>query len=222
MKFMKTVLATCLAVTLVSTGVYGAASLVKPIADTDKTTTYSSIPESYVVTLGYVINGETTKPADATQCDDPSANAACMTTLQAAQDSVIIKYTTESPQEGSQVRIQMCYGPEDIKDRPWRKYSNTIASNKQCSFDVAYPEPATGEYTYQLPDTIPTSVYTMQVIEVDTDGSYVAYGNSTYFAVNQIDDTPAWLQAVTGILSTLGPISLVGFFLWEYKVKNKN
>jgi hypothetical protein len=200
-----------------------AAALTRSIPDNDTTTTYSSLnPQEYAVKLSYVNSDGKEQDIG---CDSPSANAACMTTLQASQSSITVKYETKPDfpvNSTSTVRIQMCYGPENIVDRPWRKFNDVISKNKQCPLDITTNAPAEGEYTYALPDYIPQSVYFMQVVEVCEDGTYCAYGNSTYFNVDMIDDTPTWVNAVSGVLAAIGPITLGGFFLVEQKLrKNK-
>lgn len=145
-----------------------------------------------------------------------------MTTLQASEDSVRIRYAPfkeYAVNETSTIRIQMCYGPENIVDRPWRKYNNVISKNKQCGFDLATNLSPEGEYTYLITENAPSSVYFIQVLEICADGTYCSFGNSSYFNVNQIPDTPSWLMGITGGLAALGPLSLIGFFLVEHKMK---
>jgi hypothetical protein len=113
----------------------------------------------------------------------------------------------------------MCYGPDNIIDRPWRKFDNVISENKQCGFDLVTNLSPEGEYTYLVTENAPSSVYFIQVLEVCDDGTYCSFGNSTYFNVNQIEDTPSWLMGITGALAALGPLSLIGFFLVEHKMK---
>ncbi len=176
-------------------------------------------PPKYDVELGYIVSGAEENPYP---CDNPSADASCVTTLQADQDSVIIRYAVKpqySVNETSTIRIQMCYGPDNIVDRPWRKYNNVISKNKQCSFDIVTNLSPQGEYTYLITENAPSSVYFMQVIEICADGTYCSFGNSTYFNVNQIPDTPSWLMGTTGVLASLGPLGLIGFFLVEHKMK---
>jgi hypothetical protein len=184
---------------------------------------YSGIsPPKYVVELGYIVGGVEENPVP---CDNPSSSAECMTTLQANQDSVLIRYAVKpeySVNETSTIRIQACYGPNNIVDRPWRKYNNVISKNKQCSFDLVTNLPPQGEYTYFISENTPSSVYFIQVLEICADGTYCSFGNSTYFNVNQIADTPAWLMGITGGLAALGPLTLIGFFVFEHKMKKKN
>ncbi|WPT15435.1 High-affinity nitrate transporter-activating protein 2.1 [Picochlorum sp. SENEW3] len=201
-------------------GSEGAAALSKGIPDNDTTATYSGIsPPKYNVELGYIINGSEENPAP---CDNPASDASCMTTLQASEDSVLIRYAVKpgySVNKTSTIRIQMCYGPDNIIDRPWRKFDNVISENKQCGFDLVTNLSPEGEYTYLVTENAPSSVYFIQVLEVCDDGTYCSFGNSTYFNVNQIEDTPSWLMGITGALAALGPLSLIGFFLVEHKMK---
>ncbi len=157
-------------------------------------------------------------------CDNDSPDAACMTTLQADVDSVIINYAPKPEYEAnstSTVRLQMCYSTPNTADRPWRKYNDVISKNKQCPLDIATNLPPSGEYTYFLPNYIPSATYFIQAIEICEDGTYCAYGNSTYFTVNMIDDVLPWMQAVSGVLAAIGPLGLIGFFIVEMKLKKK-
>lgn len=178
--------------------------------------------QEYALDINYIINGEKTV---AVQCDNDSPTAECMTTLQANVDSVIVNY---APKPGyalnttSTIRLQMCYSTPNIADRPWRKYNDVISKNKQCPLDIATNLTPEGEYTYALPDYIPQGTYFMQAIEVCADGTYCAYGNSTYFTVDMIDDIPTWVQAISGVLAVIGPVSLAGFFVVEQKLKKKS
>merc|ERR1712051_134554 len=151
-------------------GVDAAAALVSSISDNDTTTTYTSLdPQKYAIDLSYIINGKTTNPVP---CDDDSPDAACMTTLQADVDSVIVNYA---------------------------------------------PKP---EYQVNSTST-PQATYFMQVVEICEDGTYCSYGNSTYFTVNMIDDVTTWIKAVSGVLAAIGPLTLIGFFVVENKLKKK-
>jgi len=229
-------------------GVDAAAALTKSISDNDTTTTYTSLdpqvrtltarlplahgihspcprqrasPQEYALDLSYIINGEKT---NAVPCDNDSPDAACMTTLQADVDSVIINYAPKPEYEAnstSTIRLQMCYSTPNTADRPWRKYNDVISKNKQCPLDIATNLPPSGEYTYFLPNYIPSATYFIQAMEHCEDGTYCAYGNSTYFTVNMIDDVLPWMQAVSAVLAAIGPLGLIGFFIVEMKLKKK-
>lgn len=176
--------------------------------------TYSSLePQKYNVDLSFL------------GADNEVIEAG--TTLKADVDSVVVNWSVKpefSANATDTIRIQMCYTTPNINDRPWRKYNDVISKNKQCNLDIAtgLTPSAEGTYTYFLPNYIPTSGYFMQVIAVqDVTGAYVSFGNSTSFQVEMIDDTPDWLRAVTGVLAAIGPITLIGFFVVERKMKAK-
>jgi len=192
------------------------------IPDTDTTTTYSSIlPQEYAIGLSYIVDGE---EVIAAPCYNYQPGASCLVTLQADQDSVKIRYTAKPGYQirnTSTARIQMCYGLDDTVDRPWREFDNVISANKQCNLDIADELPPQGEYTYFLSENIATSVYAVEVINVLQNGTYAAFGNSSYFQVDHINDTPPWLVGTASGLAALGPILLVGFFLREqYSLRN--
>ena len=143
-------------------GVDAAAALVSSISDNDTTTTYTSLDpqvrtltaprthvvrsqrhrqralaQKYAIDLSYIINGKTTNPVP---CDNDSPDAACMTTLQADVDSVIVNYAPKPEYQvnsTSTVRLQLCYSTPSTNDRPWRKYNDVISKNKQCPLDIA-------------------------------------------------------------------------------------
>merc|ERR1712051_2171 len=203
-------------------GVDAAAALVSSISDNDTTTTYTSLdPQKYAIDLSYIINGKTTNPVP---CDNDSPDAACMTTLQADVDSVIVNYAPKPEYQvnsTSTVRLQLCYSTPSTNDRPWRKYNDVISKNKQCPLDIATNLSPEGEYTYFLPNYTLQATYFMQVVEICEDGTYCSYGNSTYFTVNMIDDVTTWIKAVSGVLAAIGPLTLIGFFVVENKLKKK-
>lgn len=201
---------------------FGAASSSKSIADTDTTTTYSSLqPPKYNVELGYIIDGvESFPPA----CPDYAPGSSCLEQVDAGQNnSLVVRYSVKegySVNLTSTVRIQACYGPDNIVDRPWRKFNDVIANNKQCSADLGANLRPEGSFAYVVGPNSAPSVYSVEVIEVCEDGSYCAMGTSPgYFQVQPINSRPSWLMALTGVFSVIGPSILVGFFVWEYKVK---
>lgn len=196
--------------------VYGGTGLGLSIPDTDTTTTYSSIlPQKYSINLAYIVDGrDVTEPP----CDNYSPGASCLVTLQANRDSVKIMYRVKPEYKvniTSTIRIQMCYGADNTSDRPWRQFNDVISQNKQCNLDLIDQLPPQGDYTYQISENIGSSVYSIEVIDVLRDGTYAAFGNSSYFQVNQIDDTPPWLLGTAGGLAALGPLILIGFVLYE-------
>lgn len=175
--------------------------------------TYSSLnPQKYDVSLSF---------------SGPNGAIPAGTTLQADVDTVVVNWQVKpeySANATDTIRLQMCFSTPDTADRPWRKYNDVISKNKQCSLDLATKlVPSNdGTYTYALPDYIPSGGYFMQVLAVqDVTGAYVSYGNSTVFNVEMIDDTPDWLRAVTGVLAAIGPLTLIGFFVVENKLKKR-
>lgn len=213
---MGTVLCPFLWVVVLLSSCRGETGLGLSVPDTDTTTSYSSIlPQEYIIYLSYIVDGE---EVTAAPCYDYQPGAACLVTLQANQDSIKIRYTAKPGyqiNESSTARIQMCYGYDDIVDRPWRYFDDVISKNKQCGLDLADQLPPSGEYTYFLSENIASSVYAIEVINVLQNGTYAAFGNSSYFQVEQIDGTPPWLVGTASALAALGPLILIGFFLYE-------
>lgn len=183
---------------------------------------YSSLqPPKYNVELGYLIDGVASYPLP---CQDYAPGSSCLEQVDAGQNnSLIVRYSVK---EGygvnvtSTVRIQACYGPDNIVDRPWRKYNDVVSKNKQCSVDLGANLPPEGSFAYVIGPNSAPSVYSIEVIEVCEDGSYCAMGTSPgYFQVQPINSRPPWLMALTGVFSVIGPSILVGFFVWEFKMK---
>lgn len=118
----------------------------------------------------------------------------------------------------STVKMMRCFGPESTKNRAWRKANPVISLDKQCK-QIAVGLPSTGSYTWLLDANVPPAVYKFTALEVCADGLYCGIGSSTFFQALAIDSTPTWLLAMTGAFAAIGPISMVGYFVYEQKMK---
>lgn len=84
---------------------------------------------------------------------------------------------------------------------------------------TAFAVPTIFAYSYDVGANTAPSVYNVQIIEVCENGTYCAMGISPgYFEVNAIDSRPAWLMILTGMFSSLGPLLLGAYMVWDMNV----
>ena len=158
-------------------------------------------------------------------CPLSAPNSACLPQLYPG-DVVKISYavnTTTPANATSTVTLKACFGPQSSVNRAWRKPNANITLDKQCSTKIAANLPPEGEFNYIISSNVPPAVYRVLAMEFCTGGAVCGLGASQgFYEVNLADVTPSWLMALVGVFATIGPLTLIGFFVTErYLKKNK-
>lgn len=87
---------------------------------------------------------------------------------------------------------------------------------------IASGLPPQGNFTYTPGPNTPPAVYQVLVLEICQGGAACGMGMSSgFYQVQAIDSRPAWLMAIMGVFSIIGPLSLAGFFVWEQYYKKQ-
>ena len=172
-------------------------------------------------------------------CSDfDGGSATCISTgeplpsVRATKDSIIIRFESKENIANSTIQLRGCYSAYSSEDRPWRKQEDVVDDNlkKRCSVAITKNLSISeldngefgGEYVWTPGSAVGPSIYTVQALEVCSNGTFCAYGQAPgFFEVIPIDSTPSWLRAVVGILIPLGPLSLFTFMFIESRMKKR-
>lgn len=134
--------------------------------------------------------------------------------------------------------IKLCFTKAKISERPWRKFVDIVAKNKQCWQTAelakffkagAYVTDANGAgtYTAELPVNTAPSEYTIQVLSKDAGGGYSQYqdsknninANSCSIKTEIYNNLPTNLVGVQAFFTVFSIVVLVAAYTYD-KAKN--
>ncbi|KAL5718054.1 hypothetical protein ACHQM5_010993 [Ranunculus cassubicifolius] len=154
------------------------------------------------------------------------------TVLKAGVDSMTVTWglnqsvAASVAQTYKTIKVKLCYAPISQKDRGWRKTKPELSKDKTCQFKVvARPFDAAStnnSFDYLVKRNIPTATYFVRVYAFNSEGTEVAYGQTTdakkttnLFEIQAITGRHASLDIAAGVFSAFSILSLMGFFYVE-------
>ena len=159
----------------------------------------------------------TTKDIDVTTAVGSGTPCATDMIAKAGADSITVAWSGFTPAADSTLTVKLCYDDSELPGKPWRKFKDEIAKNKQCKQTVVEsaalqtgidPTSGTGSVEIEIPRNIAPAKYSIQVLEsTDADG-YTTYGHdeTCSFTVDTYDRRP---QALVGTMSFFIAFSIV-------------
>ena len=148
------------------------------------------------------------------------SGSACATDMmaKAGADSITVSWGGFTPAADSTLTVKLCYDDSELPGKPWRKFKDEIAKNKQCKQAVVEsaalqtgidPASGTGSVEIEIPRNIAPAKYSIQVLESTAADGYTAWGQTTdacAFTVDTYDRRP---QALVGTMSFFIAFSIV-------------
>jgi hypothetical protein len=135
----------------------------------------------------------------------------------AGADSITVAWSGFTPAADSTLTVKLCYDDSELTGKPWRKFKDEIAKNKQCKQTVVEsaalqtgidPTSGTGSVEIEIPRNIAPAKYSIQVLESTAADGYTAWGHdeTCSFTVDTYDRRP---QALVGTMSFFIAFSIV-------------
>jgi hypothetical protein len=135
----------------------------------------------------------------------------------AGADSITVAWSGFTPAADSTLTVKLCYDDSELTGKPWRKFKDEIAKNKQCKQTVVEsaalqtgidPASGTGSVEIEIPRNIAPAKYSIQVLESTAADGYTAWGHdeTCSFTVDTYDRRP---QALVGTMSFFIAFSIV-------------
>lgn len=193
--------------------------------------TYSSLkPNTYGISLSYVINGVESSPApcssnatlNAEPCTPPVLNAN-------SGDQVLITYFPlgdYAPPVNSTVGLKACFSNETSVNRKWRKRNDIIHKDRRCPTLIKKGlSPTNFTFAYTIGPNTPPATFSVQLLENCGTADvpvWCGLGQSKgFYSVVPIESRPGWLVGLTVAFMCCGPLALVVFFVVERKMKKE-
>ena len=135
----------------------------------------------------------------------------------AGADSITVSWSGFTPAADSTLTVKLCYDDSELPGKPWRKFKDEIAKNKQCKQTVVEsaalqtgidPTSGTGSVEIEIPRNIAPAKYSIQVLESTAADGFTAWGQdeTCSFTVDTYDRRP---QALVGTMSFFIAFSIV-------------
>lgn len=148
------------------------------------------------------------------------SGSACATDMiaKAGADSITVAWSGFTPAADSTLTVKLCYDDSELPGKPWRKFKDEIAKNKQCKQTVVEsaalqtgidPASGTGSVEIKVPRNIAPAKYSIQVLESTAADGFTTYGETAdacAFTVDTYDRRP---QALVGTMSFFIAFSIV-------------
>ena len=158
---------------------------------------------------------------------DVACARAC-TQITAGASTLTVSWTGATVATDGSLTIKLCYDDSEIASKPWRKYKDAIAKNKQCQQTVVESSalatsvpysPAT--YDIEIPRNIAPAKYMVQVLNSDPTNGYTEWGEtSCAFSIDTYERLPSTLVGTMSFLIAFSIVAGTAGYMIDRKKQN--